>query len=439
MTGNMPFRKLRFFWSFILLFITCNSIADSGKPAAFTETFNGTKTSYQPASVALESGPWELDHALNGKSAQDQKVGESSIRLKAGGSASMLFDLSGLYSELQFSYARYGTDKSSKISLWISKDQGKSWQELGTGWRSAAGLKDAKVPLNQSGPFRIRLLNDGPERVNVDELKLWGQQDNKQVLSDAPTYATGRDNPLALGNPSKASKASPDNYLLIRPQYSLSYNAAKGRTNWVAWHLSLDWEGVAPRCNCFFQDTALPPDFYRAMSSDYVASGFDRGHLCPSDDRSGNGEDNAATFLMSNIAPQAPDMNQKNWQELEKYSRELSAKGFEVYSFAGVYGRGGQGKKPGSTETLAFGRLEVPSNFWKILLILPKGENDLSRIRKETRVIAVNIPNQQQVGLTPWREFRCSVASIEKATDYRFFDAVPETIAGALRDKVDVD
>ena len=42
------------------------------------------------------------------------------------------------------------------------------------------------------------------------------------------------------------------------------------------------------------------------MHRDYTGSGFDRGHMCPHSDRAANEEMSFATFVMSNIIPQAP-------------------------------------------------------------------------------------------------------------------------------------
>src|SRR2546423_13195528 len=42
-----------------------------------------------------------------------------------------------------------------------------------------------------------------------------------------------------LGNPSDATADSKNknNYLLVKPQFVLSYNNDKGEPNWVSWHL----------------------------------------------------------------------------------------------------------------------------------------------------------------------------------------------------------
>ena len=97
--------------------------------------------------------------------------------------------------------------------------------------------------------------------------------------SETFSYSTPiRDNNMALGNPSNAiaDRLNMNNYLMIKPQYALSYNNSKGSPNWVSWHLSPAWEGSAFRCDCFSTDATLPPDFYHTTPSDFTSSGFDR-------------------------------------------------------------------------------------------------------------------------------------------------------------------
>lgn len=76
-----------------------------------------------------------------------------------------------------------------------------------------------------------------------------------------PAAPTGRADNLALGNPSGAvaSASSPTNYLLVKDQYTLSYNRDQGKPNWVSWHLSSDWLGSAARQDDFRADADLPP------------------------------------------------------------------------------------------------------------------------------------------------------------------------------------
>ena len=77
-----------------------------------------------------------------------------------------------------------------------------------------------------------------------------------------------RDNNLAMGNPSGATKdeGKPENYLVERDQYALSYNKTTGRANWVSWHLSTAWLGHEKRSKIFFPDTGLPNRWFLPVS-----------------------------------------------------------------------------------------------------------------------------------------------------------------------------
>src|SRR4051812_46898621 len=89
---------------------------------------------------------------------------------------------------------------------------------------------------------------------------------------------------LALGNPSDAvhDAAQPDNYLIERPQYTLSYNRDHGIPNWVSWQVTKQDLGSVKRSPTFTSDTSLPKGWYRVTLDDYTGSGYDRGHMCPS-------------------------------------------------------------------------------------------------------------------------------------------------------------
>ena len=260
----------------------------------------------------------------------------------------------------------------------------------------------------------------------------------------APTPSTpvvddGRDDHLALGNPSNATTnvVLPENYLMQKAQFALAYTSSRGTARWVAWHLSTAWKGTAERCNCFGPDWSLPSAFYQANTWNYTNTGFDRGHMCPSDDRDGSDADNAVTFLMTNIMPQAPQLNQGIWAELEDYARSLAFDGNELYIYSGGYGSGGTGSLGGTTTTIAGVAITVPARYWKVLVVLPVGSNDLSRVSTSTRVIAIDVPNTQAASALPWGSYRTSVDAIESSTGLDFLSLVPESVQEAVEGVVD--
>jgi endonuclease G len=228
------------------------------------------------------------------------------------------------------------------------------------------------------------------------------------------------DNPLLLGNPSDATTdiANENNYLMIKPQFSLSYNRSRATANWVAWRLDSSWIGTSGRQDDFRPDETLPAGWYRVLDTDYSNSGYDRGHMTPSGDRTRSVSDNSATFLMTNIVPQLAANNQGAWNDFENYLRSLAQGGQEIYIFSGVAGNIG---------TIAQGKIVVPAVTWKVVLILPNGTDDLQRIGKGTRAFGIIVPNQPPLSTTtPWRNFRVTVNEVEYLTGYDFFSEIPK-------------
>ncbi|MBU3713932.1 MAG: DNA/RNA non-specific endonuclease [Ferruginibacter sp.] len=250
-----------------------------------------------------------------------------------------------------------------------------------------------------------------------------------------PTDAT--DSTLLLGNPSSATDNEADfgNYLMKEGYYSLSYNRDRGTPNWVSWHVVYTDFGSFARQNDFRANPNLPETWYKVAATSYSASGFDRGHVCPSSDRTSTLEANSATFLMTNIIPQAPNNNQGPWASLETYCRSLVQAGNELYVIAGVYGEGGVGNS-GAATTVDNGKVTVPSNLWKVIVVLPDGANDLSRVKNNSRVISVIMPNINTIS-TDWRSFRTSVDYIEDQTGYDVLSKVSTSIQNVIEAKVD--
>ncbi|UOQ82059.1 DNA/RNA non-specific endonuclease [Hymenobacter sp. 5414T-23] len=194
--------------------------------------------------------------------------------------------------------------------------------------------------------------------------------------------------------------------------------------------------GAAPRQDDFRADDALPEGWYQVQGSSYQGSGFDRGHNCPSADRTKTVADNSATFLMTNMTPQAPRSNQQTWARLEEYCRSLADTGKELYILCGSYGKGGSGSDGGVTQTIDEGHVTVPRRCWKVVIILPIGSNDAARVSTGTRVIAIDSPNDNSIG-SNWGQYRVSVDAIEAATGLDLLSAVSPAVQAKLESTVD--
>lgn len=267
----------------------------------------------------------------------------------------------------------------------------------------------APVPANTTGGVKnvTAVASDAQARTaNV----------NSNITVNAPTPD---EDPLLLGNPSNATGnvANENNYLMVKPQYSLSYNRAYATPNWVAWRLDSTWVGGAPRQDDYRPDPALPAAWYHVADNDYSGSGYDRGHMCPSGDRTRSIPDNSATFLMTNFVPQLGANNQGPWNDFENYCRTLTSQGNEIYIVTGPSGNRG---------TIAGGRIVVPNVTWKVVLVIPNGSNDLSRINRGTRAFGIIVNNFPPINGNAWRSYRVTVDAVEYLTGFDFFNQIPK-------------
>ena len=183
----------------------------------------------------------------------------------------------------------------------------------------------------------------------------------------------------------------------------------------------------------FAADASLSSSWYHVGSTSH--SGFDHGHNCSSADRTGSVADNTATFLMTNTMPQAPRNNQQTWAGLENYARTSVNAGNEVHIIAGSYDVSGTGSN-GYATTLDGGRITVLKNCWKVMVVLPVGTGDASRVTTSTRVIAVNMPNDNSTG-TAWGSYCTSVDAIEAAMGYDVLSAVSASVQSMIEAKAD--
>jgi endonuclease G len=452
------------------------------KPFAITEDFeSGVKAGYDVDNVISTTGSWSLDGALLGTDPSDTKDGKKSVRIqgttnnvKRNGIITMNYDVHHLTSISVKSALTNFSDKARGATATLkaywelqqSTDGGKTFTKIGATVQCDTILKAIKFEIKDTIATRFRIVNTSDlngtskVRINIDDIEFDGLGNPGITIgtpdtggadttaTSTPTGArpvvlggadvpptTGDNSNLLFGNPSGAqtSLAMGDNYLIDQGYYVESYNATRGEPNWVSWHLDVtNTTNATGRLDNFAAWSALPSTFYAVQSNSFSGSGFDRGHNCPSADRTSSVAANGATFLMTNMIPQAPYNNQQTWNNLESYLRVQTVQGNEVYIIMGSYGKGGIGSVSATAvETINGGHVTVPSNVWKIAVIIPTGNGDLSRVAAGTRVLAVNTPNINTVS-SDWTKYIVTVRDIEKATGYNLLSALPQNVQDAV-------
>lgn len=269
--------------------------------------------------------------------------------------------------------------------------------------------------------------------VIVSAITLIGCQTYKRVATDEQRSEPNVQQPdqrpnsiadLPFGNPSNATAdaQNADNLLIVRDGYTLSYNNGRGTLNWIAWRTASSDLGPRRDRSLFRADESLPRGIRKIQYYDYSGSGYDRGHMVPAADRFGDEQRMDATFLMTNIVPQTGDLNQFPWNKFESYARSIVRKGNEVYTIAGVYGEKGRLR----------GKLTVPTNCWKVVVVLKRGETSIT---SRTQIIAVDMPNVDGIEDVNWEMYKTTVRSIEAKTGLDLFSALPREVQDAVETK----
>jgi DNA/RNA endonuclease G (NUC1) len=240
-----------------------------------------------------------------------------------------------------------------------------------------------------------------------------------------------------FGDPSPANPANPNDLLIVRPQYTISYNESRGTPNWVSYELdSRQIVSGQDRCNCFSADQLLPAN-KQILTSDYTNGGFDRGHMARSADRTVANVDNATTFYLTNIVPQMADLNQGVWAQFENTLGDSATKaGRAVYIITGPL----FSQSHGPTFLKNEGKVAIPDSTWKVALIGPRnGGVPFTRGNIQTwddvsgvTVLAVNMPNVAGVRNDPWQKYLTTVDKIEASTGLDFLSLLQTAFQDAL-------
>ena len=95
------------------------------------------------------------------------------------------------------------------------------------------------------------------------------------------------------------------------------------------------------------------------IKTDYVGSGYDRGHMSPAASNQCQTVDvQIECFYMSNMAAQTHRLNAGDWKSLEVLTREIASKQDSVHIWAGNVG-----------EIKKIGKVSVPAQCWKIIYV----------------------------------------------------------------------
>ena len=190
--------------------------------------------------------------------------------------------------------------------------------------------------------------------------------------------------------------------------FIVGYSDLRGNPLWVEYALKPPAENAPnlKRPSHFETDWR---SFNRVSHDDYNKSGYDRGHNAPNHAMSilYGKYGQADSFLMTNVSPQRPKLNQQVWERLEEVELSFFAKNFgKVWVITGPIFADSAEKLSSSW------RVDVPKAFYKIYVT---EETD----SKPAFALAFIMP-QTVTGKEPLTQFVTTIDSVEAQTGLDF-------------------
>lgn len=372
--------------------------------------------------------------------------------------------------------------------LYISKQEGAAPQFAGSYFdfniTSAASLNDMKLPELESAAewqanadiiagkcywaryydkdvfrfmkFRVAYIegnNVGIEYLVVDDTQE-RPNENKNANSDI-------DNPAAtlLEMPRvNATNFLAAHYVDYDNQHimnlAIEWNAAMRHSSWVAFSFdSTTSQDNVKRGDAWGWDPLIPVELGKVIEDDHKSDGYDKGHLCASEDRVYCKEANDQTFLYSNISPQIGSFNQKYWAKLEAliqkwgrstqngvYDKVYVAKGGAINKLLKDWTgkqKANDGLYPtadadGKSSPKSKNGLVVPAYYYMAILAEKDGK---------FQAIGFLVPHSEDLPAKPTtadlQTYTCSIAHLEEQTGIDFFcnlkDNVEREVESAFR------
>ena len=155
-----------------------------------------------------------------------------------------------------------------------------------------------------------------------------------------------------------------DLVLLKHTNYTSTFSISKKYPMMVEWWVTkamVSCPNPLKRKDNFKPDPLLPQ--HTNIASDYVGSGYDRGHMMPAADNLCQTQKiQDESFYFSNMSAQTHRLNAGDWKSLETFTRDESKLKDSIHVWAGNVG-----------EIKKIGSVSVPKYCWKVIYI--KKEN----------------------------------------------------------------
>jgi len=204
---------------------------------------------------------------------------------------------------------------------------------------------------------------------------------------------------------------------LVNRGYSVGFDDALPSPRWSSYRVFPYKDVHLERPSSFKSDARTAS---RVTTSEYVRSGYDRGHLAPNYAISVcyGEESQKETFLLSNIVPQLHALNAGLWKDMEQ---RIMKRYVERYGTVWVQ----VGPVFTATPEKKVGRIPVPSSFWMVISEYEESAHGI-------RAIAYLVPHEEKWRDAELTRYVVSIRRIEELTGLDFFPKLPKATQDRL-------
>lgn len=197
--------------------------------------------------------------------------------------------------------------------------------------------------------------------------------------------------------------------LISYPGFTVAFNAETHQPNYVAWELTGE-EAISRKSSRKSSNFAVDPNVKGCPTlDDYRGSGFDRGHMAPAGDMKWDSKAMHSSFLLTNISPQAHDLNQGSWRALEEKCRDWAVRDSAIVIVCGPI------FSEFPVQTIGETKVAVPDKYFKVVI---------APYVNPPRAIGFVMPNGKVPG--GMQAYAMSVDEVEALTGYDFFSTLPD-------------
>jgi endonuclease G len=213
--------------------------------------------------------------------------------------------------------------------------------------------------------------------------------------------------------------------LKVFNDHILAYSNVHKGPLWVCEHLTddrINFNKMVNRSQSKFVPDSTVSPMFRCYNSDFLGSGFDRGHLAAAANHRQSQLAMDDTFYLSNICPQiGKGLNRSKWNELEKRARALARKHKSAYVLTGplylptVIGN----EKFVKYKLIGENNVAVPTHFFKVIV----AKTEKGGFVLESYVM----PNEEIRDDIPISSYLVPKGAIEKGAGFMIFDYIADS------------